>query len=154
MLITTEALAAQAPVSQIIFCRRDVHLLACLATIRVRRSMQRLMDVAYQMEQKREVASGAPLIVVTIASATSVLINFPRDTIPLWAPGGQIFLTILQADVDVMPGRRRAIFFPKLGVWPNRRSHRNLFRPNACCQPRLKFFATCDRWLASDCQLL
>ena len=83
---------------EIILCRRDVHLLARPAAIGVRRRMHRLMVVAHEMDQKREVAGGAPFIIVAIAKTTSVLIDFRSDTISVWAPRRQILLAPLVLD--------------------------------------------------------
>ena len=88
---------------EILLCRRNVHLLARAAAIGVRRRMQRLMYVADEMNEKCEVAGGAPFVIVAIAKPAGVLIDFCRDAISIWAPRRHIALAILQADVDVVP---------------------------------------------------
>ena len=85
------------------------------------------MDVAHEMNEKREVAGGAPFVIVAIAKATGILVDFRRDAVSLWAPRRQILLRVLAADVDVMPSRRLSIFLAKLGVRPNRRRSHGLF---------------------------
>jgi hypothetical protein len=45
---------------QIFLCRHDVDLLARPAAIGVRRRMQGLMDVAYEMIKKRKIAGSGP----------------------------------------------------------------------------------------------
>ena len=73
-------------VMEILLCRRHVDALARAAAIRVSRRMQRLMDVAHEMDEKREVPGGAPFIVAPITKTTGILIDFRRDTISVWAP--------------------------------------------------------------------
>jgi hypothetical protein len=104
---------------KILLGRRDVNLLAGAATVGVGRCMERLMYIGYEMDQKREVAGGAPFIVVAIAKSTSILVDFGRDAISARALRWQIVLVILKADVDVMPRCRRAIFAPELSIRPN-----------------------------------
>ena len=77
------------------------------------------MYIGYEMDQKREVAGGAPFIVVAIAKSTSILVDFGRDAISARAPRWQIVLVILKANIDVMPGCRGPIFLVELGVGPN-----------------------------------
>jgi hypothetical protein len=45
-----------------------------------------LMDVADEVDQKREVAAGSPFVIVAIAKTTGVLIDFRGDAISLGAP--------------------------------------------------------------------
>jgi hypothetical protein len=67
---------------QIIFRRRDVHLLACQAAIGVRRRVQRLMNVAYEMDQKGEVAGRASFVVIFIAKPLDVLVDLAVTQFP------------------------------------------------------------------------
>jgi hypothetical protein len=48
--------------------------------------MQRLVDVADEVNEKRKVAGGAPFVVIPISKTTCILIDFCWDAIPLWAP--------------------------------------------------------------------
>ena len=82
-------------VMEILLCPRDVGALARPASLGVGRCMQRLMDVAYKMNQKSEVAGGAPFIVVAIAKAADVLVDFRRHAVPVWAPRRQICFAVL-----------------------------------------------------------
>src|SRR5438132_4216257 len=61
---------------EILLYRRDVDLLAGPAAIGVRRGMQRLMNVADEMDQKREVAGRTPFVIIPVAKATRVFIDF------------------------------------------------------------------------------
>ena len=49
-------------VMKILLRRHGVYLLACAAAVSVRRRMQRLMDVADEMNEKRGVAGRAPFM--------------------------------------------------------------------------------------------
>jgi len=46
--------------------------------------MQRLVDVADEVNEKREVARGTLLIVIPIPNTMGILIDFCPDAIPLW----------------------------------------------------------------------
>jgi hypothetical protein len=81
--------------------------------------MQGLMEVADEMDQKCEVADGAPFVVIFVAKTAGVRVDFRRDAIPLRAPRRHIALGILQADVDVMPRRRCPVLLAELGVRPD-----------------------------------
>ena len=65
---------------EIFLYRRDVDLLAGPAAIGVRRGMQRLMNVADEMDQKREVAGRTPFVIIAVAKATCILVDFGGDT--------------------------------------------------------------------------
>src|ERR1700730_1937104 len=86
--------------------RRNVDLLARPAAIGVSGGMERLMYIAYEIDQKREVDLRSPFVVIAVAKTTSILVDFRRDAISAWAPRRQIRFAVLQADVDVMPGSR------------------------------------------------
>src|SRR5690242_12339163 len=73
-------------VMEILLRGGDVYRLAGPAAISVGRRMQGLMDVADEMNQKREFTGRAPFIISPIAKATRVLVDFCRHAIPMWAP--------------------------------------------------------------------
>jgi hypothetical protein len=83
----------------------DVHLLARAAAVGIRRRVQRLMDVAHEMDEKCQSARGAPFIVTAILKAKGVLVDFRGNAVAVWAAGLQILLTILKAQIDVVPRR-------------------------------------------------
>ena len=53
------------------------------------------MDVPDEMNQKREVGCRAPFVVVVIAKAPGILVDFGGDTMSARATGQQILPTIL-----------------------------------------------------------
>jgi hypothetical protein len=90
---------------EILFRWRDIHLLARAATIGVGRGMERLMDIADEMDEKRKVTSSTPFIVIAILKATGVLVDFSGNAVAVWAAGLQVLLTILKAQINVVPRR-------------------------------------------------
>jgi len=80
---------------EIILRRRDVDLLTRAAAIGIRRGMQRLMDVADEMDEEREVAGGAPFVVITVTKALRVLVDFGHDAIPVRAARRNIRFLVL-----------------------------------------------------------
>ena len=85
-------------VMEILLHRLHVDTLARPSSICVRNGMQRLVDVADEVNEKREVAGGAPFVVIPIPKTPCILIDFCCDAIAVWAPRRQILLPILQAD--------------------------------------------------------
>jgi hypothetical protein len=85
---------------------------------------QGLMDVADEMDEKGQVAGGS-ICRNPFTEPLRILVDFRGDAIPWWAPRSHILLSVLMADVDVMPRSRCPVFLVKLGVGPNRcRSYR------------------------------
>jgi hypothetical protein len=68
-------------VMKILLCRHNVNLLARSPAIGIRGGMQRLVNVTNEMDEKRKVAGAAPFIIIAIAKATGVLVDFGRDAI-------------------------------------------------------------------------
>ena len=63
------------------FSRTRIDLDAIAAEVRVVRGMQWLMDVADKMNQKRQIAFGAPSIIVALLSGASSIRRFSRSRI-------------------------------------------------------------------------
>ena len=95
---------------EVLLRRRKVDLLARAAAISVGDRMQRLMDVADEVDEKGEVAGCAPFVVIPVAKPAGVLVDFRLDAIPLRTPRRHVAIAILQANVDKVPGRRGPIF--------------------------------------------
>ena len=71
---------------EILLHRLHVDTLARATAIGICCGMQRLVDVADEVNEKRKVAGGAPFVVIPISKTTCILIDFCWDAIPLWAP--------------------------------------------------------------------
>ena len=99
-------------VMEILLHRLHVDTLARPAAIHVRNGMERLVDVTYEVNEKREVAGRAPFVVIAISKTACILIDSCCDAIVMWTPRQQIALAILQADVDVVP-RCRPPYLPR-----------------------------------------
>ena len=52
------------------------------ATIRVGSGMQRLVNIADEMDQEGEVAGCTPFVIIALAKATGKLVDFGGDAIP------------------------------------------------------------------------
>lgn len=76
-----------------------------LSPVGIVRGVQGLMDVANEVNQKRELADRAPFVVVPFLEAPGVLVDLRGYEVPLRASSGYVAFLILQADVDEMPGR-------------------------------------------------
>src|SRR5262249_156237 len=73
-------------IMEILLLRHYTYHLANTTPVRIRCCMQRLMNVADEMDQECEVAGGAPFVIVAITKPSSVLVNFRSHTIPVRAP--------------------------------------------------------------------
>ena len=62
---------------------------------RVRSRMQRLMDISHEVNEKREIASGAPFVVIAVVKPLRILIDLRRNTISIRAPRWQVDLLIM-----------------------------------------------------------
>ena len=98
------------------FSRTRIDLDAIAAEVRVVRGMQWLMDVADKMDQKRQIAFGAPAIVVALFQALRVFVDFRGHAFSTGAACGNVGSPILQTNVDEVPSRRRPIFLAKLVI--------------------------------------
>src|SRR5882757_5484541 len=81
---------------KIFFFRVRINNHAVAATVRVVRRMERLMNVADKMNQKREIAGSSPTIVVFLLEAPRVLVDFTGDAIATRASRRNIAPLVLQ----------------------------------------------------------
>ena len=88
----------------------------------VARGVQRLMDVADEVDQEGEIAERAPAVVVPVFQTLGVLVDFSGDAVAAGASRGDVGAPVLQTDVDEVPGRGCMVFVAEFSVRQNRRS--------------------------------
>ena len=86
---------------------------AIAALVRVVRGVQRLMDIADEMDQEGQISVGAPLVIISFFQALRVVVDFVGDAVPAGAFAGNLVALILEANVDEVPRLRGRIFLAK-----------------------------------------
>jgi len=77
--------------------RNDVDLLTGAAAIGVGRSIQRLVDVSYEMNEKGEIARCTPFVELHGPETMGVLVDFRGDAVSVGTSRGQVAFGVLKA---------------------------------------------------------
>lgn len=93
---------------------------AVAAAVGIAGRVQRLMDIADEVDQEGEITERAPAVVVPIFQALGVLVDFGGDAVAAGTSRGDVGAPILQTDVDEVPGRGRMVFVAEFSIRQNR----------------------------------
>ena len=80
-----------------------IHGYAIPAFIRVRRSMQRLMNITHKVNQKCQVAITAPFVTIAFFETSGVFVDLCRNASSARTACRQISALVLQANINEMP---------------------------------------------------
>ena len=78
---------------------------AVAASVRVSGRVQRLVNIANEVNEERQIAVATPLIAIAVFETFRVLIDLRGHTVSTGTPRRHIFPLVLQTDVDEVPGR-------------------------------------------------
>ena len=109
-------------IMKILRARIRIDLDTVAAVIGIVGRMERLMEIADEMDQEREVTGRAPSVVISVFQSLRVFVDFIGDAVTARASPGDVPSRIAQTNVDEVPRTRRA-HLPWRGTPPGTAHH-------------------------------